>query len=94
MKALLKTVSLLKRLGSDRYRILLTLVPPAPRQTGHQAREALIEQKLPLFTQSIRRFAAYEKAALEGKPVYATGDRNGRIAWREYQAVGEELTHG
>jgi len=94
MEALLKTVSLLKRLGSDRYRILLTLVPPAPRQTGHQAREALIEQKLPLFTQSIRRFAAYEKAALEGKPVYATGDRNGRIAWREYQAVGEELTNG
>ena len=94
MEALLQTVSLLKRLGSDRYRILLTLVPPAPRQTGQQAMEALLDQGLPIFTQSIRRYAAYEKAALMACPVYETGDRNGKIAWRDYQTVGKELSKG
>jgi chromosome partitioning protein len=53
------------------------------------AREAMAG--LPLFDQGIRRFVAYEKAALEGIPVYATGDSNAKIAWREYEKVGQEI---
>ena len=41
----------LKTLGSDRYRVLLTIIPPAPRQTGQQAREALSAEGIPLFKQ-------------------------------------------
>lgn len=89
MDALLQTVDTLHSLGSERYRILLTMIPPKPRRTGDQAREALSE--LPLFHQGIRRFAAYEKAALEGLPVYKVSDRSRAIAWREYEAVGQEL---
>lgn len=89
MDALMQTVDALRALGSRRYRILLTMVPPPPRQTGQQARDALIG--LPLFKHSIRRFAAYEKAALEGKLVFQVNDRNARIAWRDYQSVGAEL---
>jgi chromosome partitioning protein len=89
MDALLQTVGLLKSLGSNRYRILLTAIPPKPRKTGDLARSAM--QGLPMFNQGIRRFAAYEKAALEGLPVYQTGDANGKIAWREYQQVGKEI---
>lgn len=89
MDALLQTVDTLQSLGSDRYRILLTMIPPRPRRTGEQAREALSE--LPLFKQGIRRFAAYEKAALEGVPVYQVSDRSARIAWKEYEAVGREM---
>jgi chromosome partitioning protein len=89
MDALLQTVDALEALGSSRYRILLTIIPPAPRQTGQQARDAL--NGLPLFQQGIRRFAAYEKAALEGKPVYEVKDRNHMIAWREYQDIGKEI---
>lgn len=89
MDALMQTVDALKALGSNRYRILLTMVPPPPRQTGKQAMDALTG--LPIFTHSIRRFAAYEKAALEGKLVFQTKDRNARIAWRDYQSVGAEL---
>jgi len=44
MDALLQTVSMLKTLGSDRYRVLLTIIPPAPRLTGQQAREALLAE--------------------------------------------------
>jgi chromosome partitioning protein len=89
MDALLQTVDLLHTLGSDRYRILLTIIPPKPRKTGDLAREAM--QGLPLFTQGIRRFAAYEKAALEGRPVYEVSDANAKIAWREYEAIGREI---
>lgn len=94
MDALLQTVSLLKQLSGsavDRYRILLTMIPSAPRKTGQQAKEALIENGLPVFKQTIRRFAAHEKASLAGVPVYKVSDRNSGIAWREYQSVGGEL---
>jgi chromosome partitioning protein len=89
MDALLQTVDLLHTLGSDRYRILLTIIPPKPRKTGDLAREAMTG--LPLFKHGIRRFAAYEKAALEGKPVYEVSDTNAKIAWREYHTIGQEI---
>lgn len=87
--AALETVDLLQAMNCDRYRLLLTVVPPAPRKSGELAREALTE--FPLFKQSIRRFAAYETASLMGVPVYEVKDRNARIAWGEYQKVGQEM---
>ncbi|MDK3159862.1 ParA family protein [Kamptonema cortianum] len=95
--ATLETVDLLNTLKCDsrsdscgnHYRILLTMIPPAPRKTGQQAREALVE--FPLFEQSIRQFAAYEKAALQGVVVNQVKDRNARIAWKEFEAVGKEI---
>ncbi len=87
--ATLETVNMLDQLNCLSYRILLTIIPPAPRKTGAQAREALAD--LPLFGQSIRQFAAYEKAALEGVLVYQVKDRNARIAWREFELLGKEI---
>lgn len=89
IEATIETVEMLKALACDRYRILLTIVPPAPRKSGKQAREALTHY--PLFRQSIRRFAAYETASLLGSPVYEVKDRNAKIAWRDYQLVGKEI---
>ena len=87
--ALLQTVGLLQRLGSERYRILLTMVHPKPVKMAGQARAALSE--LPLFQSEIRRLIAYEKASLMGVPVYEVKDRMARVAWRDYQAVGREI---
>ncbi|NEQ29860.1 MAG: ParA family protein [Leptolyngbya sp. SIO4C5] len=88
--AMLQTIDLLQELGSEQYRILLTMVRSRPVKTAEQAREAL--ERLPLFRQDIRNLIAYEKASLEGVPVYAVkGDRMARIAWGEYQAVGREI---
>lgn len=87
--ATLETVDMLNKLNCNRYRILLTIIPPAPRKTGEQAREALAD--LPLFKQSIRQFAAYEKAALGGVLVYQVKDRNARIAWREFELLGKDI---
>ncbi|MCY7278819.1 MAG: ParA family protein [Phormidesmis sp. CAN_BIN44] len=86
--ATLETVDMLNALKCDRYRILLTKIPPS-RKTGEQAREALAD--LPLFERSIRQYAAYEKAALEGVIVHQVNDRNARIAWRDFEFVGKEL---
>lgn len=88
--ALLQTVDLLHDLGGD-YRILLTMIHPPPVKTGQMARQALIDADLKLFEGEIRRYIAYEKASLMGVPVYESGDRRGKIAWKDYQQIGKEI---
>ncbi len=87
--ALLQTVDLLHEIESDRYRILLTMVHPKPVKMAQQAREAL--SKFPLFHSEIRRLIAYEKASLQGVPVYEVKDRMAKVAWKDYQTVGKEI---
>lgn len=87
--ALLQTVDLLQALGSDRYRILLTMIHPKPVKMGAMARVALSE--LPLFKGEVRRLLAYEKASLAGVPVYATKDRMAKIGWSDYEAIAKEI---
>lgn len=88
--ALLQTVDVLQTLGSDRYRVLLTMVHPKPVKMAQKAREALSE--LPLFEKDIRRLICYEKASLQGIPVYEVkGDARAKIAWNDYLAVGKEI---
>ena len=65
------------------------MVHPKPVEMAQQAREALGD--LPLFEAQIRRLIAYEKASLQGVPVYKTKDRMANIAWGEYEAVGKEI---
>lgn len=89
------TLAKLQDLGSDIFRVLLTMVPPKPRTDGAALREILVEQNIPVFTAEIPRLAAFEKAAAEGIPVSGVlNDRNAARAWAAYQAVAEELTHG
>jgi chromosome partitioning protein len=96
LRALTKTVKTLQALGSDKYRILLTRVPPG-RKVGEQAAELLRSHGLPVFKTHIREYAAYEYAALSGQLVKdardANGrkDRNGAIAFSDYLAMGHEL---
>ncbi|NET62465.1 MAG: ParA family protein [Symploca sp. SIO2E6] len=87
--ALLQTVDLLQVLGSDRFRVLLTMIHPKPVKMAEIARSAL--SSLPLFDKDIRRFICYEKASLQGLPVYAVKDRMAKVAWGDYVAVGREV---
>lgn len=88
--ALMQTVDLLKDLGSDRYRILLTMIHPKPIKMADLARVALAD--LPLFKTNVRRYLCYEKASLQGVPVYEVkGDRMAKIAWGDYKAVAKEI---
>jgi chromosome partitioning protein len=93
LDALTLTVDVLKELGTNRYRILLTMIPPKPSRDGDEARSMLTEAGLPLFASSIRRLSAFQKAALLGVPVSAVkNDPRSVNAWEDYQKVGGELS--
>ena len=91
LDALMQTVNVLKSLGADQYRILITRVPPKPRRDGEEAREMLTDAQLPLFKGSIREAVAFQKASLAGLPVNKVSDARAKIAWRDYQKVGQEV---
>ena len=89
------TLAKLHGLGNQRYRVLLTMVPPKPRTEGQQLRNMLTEQRIPVFRSEIPRLAAFEKAAAEGVPVSRVkDDRNAGRAWDAYEAAGREITNG
>ncbi|EKU97154.1 ATPase involved in chromosome partitioning [Leptolyngbya sp. PCC 7375] len=89
LEALLGTVKMLKQLSD--YAVLLTMVDSRKKATADAARATLERLQVPVAKQQIRRLTAYEKAALQGVPVYESGDRFGRIAWGEYQSLAKEL---
>jgi chromosome partitioning protein len=93
LDAMIQTVEALKALGSESYRILLTIVPPKPSVDGEQARIILSEQHLPLFKGYIRRLSAFQKAALQGIPVFEVKDSRSKEAWNDYEKIGEELVN-
>lgn len=90
LDALALTVDYLRHFET-RYRILLTAIPPKPSRAGEEVRKLLTEADLPVFQQGIRRYAAYQKAALAGIPVYAVRDPKAESAWADYEAVGKEI---
>jgi chromosome partitioning protein len=85
------TISTLAVLPSDRYKILLTIVPPKPSREGDKALAALKKAGLPVFNTMIRRFSAYLKAENLGAPVSQVKDPKSADAWADYVAVGKEL---
>jgi len=89
VEALLQTVDSLETINN--YSVLIAMVDSRKKATAKQARAALKKLGIPVFKQEIRRLTAYERAALKGVPVYESGDRFGRIAWTEYQALGKEI---
>lgn len=92
LDALLLTIEALRTLGSERYRILLTIVPPRPMPDGDNARQTLINAGLPLFEREIRRTVAFQRAALEGGTVDCVRNSDSAgLAWRDYEAVAEEV---
>ncbi len=91
MGAMMKTIGVLHELEAN-YKILVTLIPPAPSRVGTEAIAALKRAKLPVFKTGIRRLAAFQKAALQGCTVgELKGDKLARVAWRCYEQVGQEI---
>lgn len=91
LDAMMLTVDVLKRIGTQRYKVLLTIIPPKPSRDGDEARQMLTQAGLPLFKASIRRLVAFQKAALAGVLVSAVNDPRAAQGWVDYQAVGQEL---
>ena len=92
---LILTLAAARKLAPDKYRVLLTKVPPAPEMDGPQLRQELIRQGIPVFTSEIPRLKSFEKAAAEGVPVYAVlHDQRAKRAWEAYEAAGGEIING
>ena len=94
LDALLQTVRALRAVGGERYRVLVTMIPPRPSRDGDEARATLAEAGLPLFAGGVRRLVAFQKAALAGVPVAEVADPRAGEAWRDYRRVGEEALRG
>ena len=91
LDALMQTVDVLKSLGANQYRILITRVPSKPRRDGEEAREMLTEAGLPLFKGHIRDAVAFQKAALSRVLVYQVADSRAKMAGRDYQQICQEV---
>lgn len=74
-----------------KYRILLTMIPPHPNNSGEEARVTLESAGIPLFKTDIKRWTAFGWAALEGVPVNAIKGDTAHIAWRCYEEIGKEI---
>jgi chromosome partitioning protein len=91
LDALNLTINTLKGLGTQKFKILLTIVPPKPSRDGEEARASLMDAGIPVFQQIIRRYAVFQKAALAGVPVSEIKDAYAKQAWNDYCGVGKEI---
>lgn len=81
----------LKQLGTIQFKVLLTLVPPKPARDGAEIRQTLVDAGLPVFDGHIRRYKAFQKAALSGILVRDVADDYAAAAWGDYIAVANEI---
>jgi chromosome partitioning protein len=90
-----ETLEKLQKLRANRYRVLLTMVPPKPRTEGEKLRAMLLEQEIPVFQSEIPRLAAFDKASTDGVTVAdVKHDPNAARAWRAYEEAGREIVNG
>lgn len=90
LDALLRAVDILQKFDAT-FKVLLTLVPPLPSQSGKDARELLLQENIPTFKSEIRRLVAFERSPLEGVIVKDYSDPRAKIAWKGYQSLGKEI---
>ena len=88
------TLTKLQEIGNDRYRVLLTKVPPKPRTDGEQLRAMLLRHNIPVFAAEVPNLVAFDKASAEGVLVSAVHDARAKRGWEAYEAAGKEISHG
>lgn len=91
IEALVLTVEALRALGSDRYRVLLTVIPPRPNRNGEEARAELERAGLPLFSAGVPRLLVFQEAATLGTLVSGVKGYGAREGWDAYATVGKEI---
>jgi chromosome partitioning protein len=90
LDVLMPTIETLREIGAERYRVLLSLVPPVG-YAGIEAQESIRAAGLPTFKNYIRRFVAYQRASLFGLVVFEVADPHADDAWHDIQTIGKEL---
>ena len=82
----------LNQFGAKQFKVLLTIVPPKPATDGVFVRHTLEKAGLPVFATDIRRYKAYQKAALAGVLVKDVADEYAATAWSDYAAIVREIS--
>lgn len=77
-------------LSGSKYRALIAINPPKPNRDGELMQSELREAEIPVFDTMIRRSIGIPKAALAGVAVRDLTGRD-RMAWLDYQALGNEV---
>jgi len=91
LDALGKTVEALREVEANKFRVLLTMVPPRPARDGEIARAAFEQAGLPVFQSSIRHLKAFKTAGTQGVLISDVKDPRAPFGWDDYAAVGDEL---
>ncbi len=89
LDATFKAIEQLETLKA-KYKVLLTKVDTRTKN-GREARQRLIEAKLPLFKTEIPLLVAFERASQQGVVVKDCADPRSAFAWKTYQKVGQEI---
>ncbi len=91
LKALQLTLATLETIGADKYKVLLSIVPPRPSRDGEEARALLASKRIPTFKAEVPRLVAFQKATIAGVPVYDAPDPRAAVAWAAFELAGKEL---
>lgn len=89
--SLTPTLELIEALPSETlYRVLLSVVPPAPAKEASEMRELLEENHIPVFSAQIRRSLGVPQAVAEGE---TSRQRKGksRLVWYDFEKLGKEV---
>jgi chromosome partitioning protein len=90
--ALLLTLEAIPPEAAQKYRVLLTKVPPPPETDGPQLRATLRTKNYSVFKAEIPRLKSFERAVAAGVPVYAVKrDDTAMRAWQGYEDAGREI---
>lgn len=90
--ALYDVIDALKGIPRDKYRVLLTAVPPIATKYEQQLRQALANDGIRLFDRGIRRTAAFRESESTGVPVKTLRYPGAYEAWIDYRMVAEQLS--
>jgi chromosome partitioning protein len=91
IEATIQTLTQFDELTRDRYRVLLSLVPPRPSRRGERVQQALNDAGIPTFTQTIQRRDCYLDAELAGCTVSMLHGKAAVGAAKEWKEIGDDL---
>lgn len=91
LDALYILLNALDRVPPKHFSILLTIIPPFPQKDGSDAQKLLEDHNLPVLSSMIRRFVAFQKAALQGVTVDRVADQKSQDAALDYENAFDEL---
>jgi chromosome partitioning protein len=90
LDALIKMIAIIQKHAANKYKVLLTKVPPKPSRDGEDARDFLKQANIPVFHAEISRLAVFKKSAELGVAVKDIPNPLARRAWESYVAAVKE----